>query len=79
MSEKNKTLFRATIEVVNYSELNKSVLNPENADKVKLHLGIFEKPSQAEKFRKRLAENNKQLTFLLTLKEEVNYDETASL
>lgn len=76
---KNKTLFRALIEVVNYSELNKSVLNPENADKIKLNLGIFEKPSQAEKFRKRLAENNMQLTFLLTLTEEVNYDEKTNL
>nr|DAX05421.1 MAG TPA: hypothetical protein [Microviridae sp.] len=75
----NKTLFRALIEVVNYSEINKSVLNPENADKIKLNLGIFDKPSQAEKFRKRLAENNKQLTFLLTLKEEVNYDEKTNL
>lgn len=72
----NKTLFRASIEVRDYSEINKSVLNSENADKIKLNLGIFEKPSQAEKFRKRLAENNKQFTFLLTLKEEVNYDET---
>lgn len=75
----NKTLFRAIIEVVNYSEINKSVLNPENADKIKLNLGIFERPSQAEKFRKRLAENNMQLTFLLTLKEEVNYDEKTNL
>lgn len=75
----NKTLFRASIEVRNYSEINKSVLNPENADKIKLDLGIFKKPSQAEKFRKRLAENNMQLTFLLTLKEEVNYDETTDL
>jgi hypothetical protein len=75
----NKTLFRALIEVVNYSEINKSVLNPENADKIKLNLGIFEKPSQAEKLRKRLSENNKQLTFLLTLKEEVNYDEKTNL
>lgn len=74
-----KTLFRASIEVRDYSEINKSVLNPENADKIKLNLGIFEKPSQAEKFRKRLAENNKQFTFLLTLKEEVNYDETTDL
>lgn len=79
MNENQKTLFRASIEVRNYSEINKSVLNPENADKIKLNLGIFEKPSQAEKFRKRLAENNGQLTFLLTLKEEVDYDETASL
>lgn len=79
MTEKNKTMFRASIEVRDYSETNKSVLNPENADKIKLHLGIFEKPSQAEKFRKRLAENNMQYTFLLTLKEEVNYDETTSL
>lgn len=75
----NKTLFRASIEVRDYSEINKSVLNPENADKIKLNLGIFEKPSQAEKLRKRLAENNKQFTFLLTLKEEVNYDETTDL
>lgn len=75
MNENLKTLFRASIEVRNYSEINKSVLNPENADKIKLDLGIFEKPSQAEKIRKRLAENNKQLTLLLTLKEEVNYDE----
>ena len=74
-----KTLFRASIEVRNYSEINKSVLNPENADKIRLDLGVFEKPSQAEKFRKRLAENNMQLTFLLTLKEEVNYDETTDL
>ena len=78
MNEK-KTLFRASIEVRDYSEINKSVLNPENADRIKLDLGIFEKPSQAEKFRKRLAENNMHYTFLLTLKEEVNYDETASL
>lgn len=78
MNEK-KTLFRSSIEVRDYSEINKSVLNPENADKIKLDLGIFEKPSQAEKFRKRLAENNKQFTFLLTLKEEVNYDETTDL
>lgn len=75
----NETLFRASIEVRDYSEINKSVLNPENADKIKLCLGIFEKPSQAEKFRKRLAENNKQFTFLLTLKEEVNYDQTTDL
>lgn len=79
MNENQTTLFRVSIEVRDYSEINKSVLNPENADKIKLDLGIFEKPAQAEKFRKRLAENNKQYTFLLTLKEEVNYDETASL
>lgn len=79
MNEKQKTLFRASIEVCNYSEINKSVLNPENADKVKLFLGVFEKPSQAEKIRKRLAENNKHLTFLLTLKEEVNYEQTTDL
>ena len=79
MDENQKTLFRASIEVRDYSEINKSVLNPENADKIKLYLGIFEKPSQAEKFRKRLAENNKQFTFLLTLREEFDYDETASL
>ena len=78
MNEK-KTLFRASIEVRDYSEINKSVLNPENADKIKLDLGIFEKPSQAEKFRKRLAENNMRFTFLLSLKEEVNYDETTDL
>jgi hypothetical protein len=75
----NKTLFRASIEVRDYSETNKSVLNPENADIIKLDLGIFEKPSQAERFRKRLAENNKQYTFLLTLKEEVDYDEKTNL
>lgn len=79
MSNEKKTLFHALIEVVNYSEINKSVLNPENADKIKLNLGIFEKPSQAEKFRKRLAENNKLLTFLLTLKEEVDYEQTTDL
>lgn len=79
MSNENKTLFRASIEVRDYSEANKTVLNPENADKFKLDLGIFEKPSQAEKFRKRLAENNMHLTFLLTLKEEINYDETTDL
>lgn len=77
--EKMKTLFRASIEVRNYSEENKTVLNPENADRIKLDLGIFEKPSQAEKFRKRLAENNMHLTFLLTLKEEVNYEQTTDL
>lgn len=79
MNENLKTLFRASIEVRNYLETNKSVLNPENADKIKLDLGIFEKPSQAEKFRKRLAENNMQFTFLLTLKEEVDYDEKTNL
>jgi len=79
MNENLKTLFRASIEVRNYSETNKSVLNPENADKIKLDLGIFEKPFQAEKFRKRLAENNMQFTFLLTLKEEVDYDEKTNL
>lgn len=79
MNENLKTLFRASIEVRNYSETNKSVLNPENADKIKLDLGIFEKPSQAEKFRKRLAENNMQFTFLLTLREEVDYDEKTNL
>lgn len=79
MCEKNKSLFCATIEVVNYSESNKSVLNPENADKIKLNLGVFQKPSQAEKLRKRLAENNGQLTFLLTLKEEINYEQTTAL
>ena len=79
MNEKTKTLFRAFIEVRSYSESNKSVLNPENADKIKLNLGIFQKPSQAEKFRKRLAENNSQFTFLLTLKEEVNYEQTTDL
>jgi hypothetical protein len=51
----------------------------ENADKLKLDLGIFEKPFQAEKFRKRLAENNMHLTFLLTLKEEVNYEQKTDL
>lgn len=79
MNEKTKTLFRASIEVRDYSEINKSVLNPENADKIKLDLGIFEKPSQAEKFRKRLSENNAQFTFLLTLKEEVDYEQTTDL
>jgi histone deacetylase complex regulatory component SIN3 len=34
----NKTLFRALIEVVNYSEINKSVLNPENADNRRYHI-----------------------------------------
>lgn len=79
MDKENKTLFRASIEVRNYSETNKTVLNPENVDKIRLNLGIFEKPSQAEKIRKRLAENNKQFTFLLTLKEEVDYDKTTDL
>lgn len=79
MSEKAKTLFRASLEIRNYSEQNQTVLNPENADKFKLNLGIFEKPSQAEKLRKRLAESNMHLTFLLTLKEEVNYDQTTDL
>lgn len=77
--KKTKTLFRASIEVLNYSEENKTVLNPENADKVKLDLGIFEKPSQAEKFRKRFAENNMHLTFLLTLEEEMNYEQETDL
>lgn len=79
MNEKTKTLFRASVEVRDYSDVNKSVLNPENADKIKLNLGIFEKPSQAEKFRKKLAENNAQFTFLLILKEEVNYEQTTDL
>jgi hypothetical protein len=79
MNENQKTLFRASIEVRDYSETNKTVLNPANADKIKLDLGIFEKPSQAEKFRKRLSENNKQFTFLLILKEEVNFDEKTNL
>lgn len=79
MNEKTKTLFHASIEVRNYSEINKSVLNPENADKIRLNIGLFEKPSQAEKFRKRLAENNAELTFLLTIKEEVNYEQTTDL
>lgn len=79
MNENQKTLFRASIEVRDYSEINKSVLNPENADKIKLNLGIFEKPSQAEKFRKRLAENNGQFTFLLTLTEELDYEQTTAL
>lgn len=77
--KKQKTLFRASIEVRDYSETNKSVFNPENADKIKLNLGIFEKPSQAERFRKRLAENNGQFTFLLTLTEEINYEQTTDL
>lgn len=75
--EKSKTLFRALVDVRNYSETNKTVLNPENADSIVLNLGLFERPSQAEKIRKLLADNNKQFTFLMTLKEEVNYDETA--
>ena len=75
----NKTLFRASIEVRDYSEINRPVLNPENADKIRLDLGIFDKPFQAEKLRKRLAEYNKQFTFLLTLKEVVNYDEKTNL
>lgn len=79
MNENQKTLFRASIEVRDYSEINKSVLNPENAGKFKLDLGIFEKPSQAERFRKRLAENNGQFTFLLTLTEEVNYEQETTL
>lgn len=79
MADVLKTLFRATIEVRNYSEENKTVLNPENAEKIRLDLGVFQKPSQAEKLRKRLAENNKHLVFLLTLKEEVNYDEATDL
>ena len=61
----------------NYSATNKTVLNPENADSIVLRLGLFERPSQAEKIRELLAENNKKFTFLMTLKEEVNYDETA--
>ena len=77
MSNKTKTLFRASIDVRNYSATNKTVLNPENADSIVLRLGLFERPSQAEKIRELLAENNKQFTFLMTLKEEVNYDETA--
>jgi hypothetical protein len=79
MNENQKTLFRASIEVRDYSKINQSVLNPENADKIKLNLGIFEKPSQAEKLRKRLAENNGQFTFLLTLTEEVDYEQTTAL
>lgn len=79
MNDNTKTLFRAFIEVRDYSESNKTVLNSENADKIKLNLGIFQKPSQAEKLRKRLAENNGQFTFLLTLKEEVNYEQTTDL
>lgn len=79
MSEKAKTLFRAFVEVRDYSESNKTVLNPENAAKIKLNLGIFQKPSQAEKLRMRLAENNGQFTFLLTLKEEVDYEQTTDL
>lgn len=79
MSEKLITLFRASIEVRNYSSSNQTVLNPENADKVNLSLGLVDKPSKAEKIRKLLAENNKHLTFLLTIKEEINYDEGTNL
>lgn len=79
MSEKLITLFRASIEVRNYSSTNQTVLNPENADKVNLSLGLVDKPSKAEKIRKLLAENNKHLTFLLTIKEEINYDEETNL
>lgn len=79
MNEKSNTLFRASIEVRNYSITNQTVLNPENADKVILSLGLVDKPSKAEKIRKLLAENNKHLTFLLTIKEEINYDEETSL
>jgi hypothetical protein len=75
----NETLFRASIEVRNYSETNKTVLNPENADGVVLNIGLFERPSQAEKIRKLLSDHNKQFTFLMTLKEEINYDETTDL
>lgn len=79
MSKKPNTLFRASIEVRNYSNINQTVLNPENADKVNLSLGLVDKPSKAEKIRKLLAENNKHLTFLLTIKEEFNYDEETNL
>lgn len=79
MSEKSKTLFRASIEVRDYSDTNKTVLNPENADKYVLNLGLFERPSQAEKIRKLLAVNNKQYTFLMTLEEQLNYDEETIL
>lgn len=67
-------MFRASIEVRDYSDTNKSVLNPENADKIVLELGVFDTPRQAEKFRVRLADNNPNYTFLLTLKEEVDYE-----
>lgn len=69
-----KTKFRASIEVRDYSDSNKSVLNPENADRVVLELGVFDRPRQAEKLRIRLADNNPNYTFLLTLKEEVDYE-----
>lgn len=79
MNDKSNTLFRASIEVRDYSETNKTVLNPENADKVNLSLGLVDRPSKAEKIRKLLAENNKHLTFLLTIKEEISYDEETNL
>lgn len=71
-----KTYYHAKIEVRNYSEQNKTVLNPENAEKIVLDIGDFARPSQAEKFRKRLAENNHTFTFLLTIKENVDYEST---
>lgn len=71
---KSKTMFRASIEVRNYSDSNKTVLNPENADKIQLDLGYFSRPSQAEKLRRMLADNNPAYTFLLTLKEDIDYE-----
>lgn len=68
------TKFRASIEVRDYSAINKSVLNPENADRIVLELGVFDKPRLAEKLRVRLADNNPNYTFLLNLKEEVDYE-----
>lgn len=71
---KGKTKFRVSIEVRDYSDINKSVLNPENADKIILELGVFDTPRQAERLRARLADNNPNYTFLLTLKEELDYE-----
>lgn len=79
MPKVSKTMFRASIEVRDYSECNETVLNPENADKYVLSLGLFDKPSKAEKIRKLLSVNNPKYTFLLTLIEETEYDQTTSL
>lgn len=71
---KSKTMFCASIEVRDYSETNKTVLNPENADKFVLKLGFFERPSAVEKIRRLLADNNPNFTFLLNLTECIDYE-----
>lgn len=71
--KKAKTYYSAVIDVRDYSPHNRTKINPENSDTITtLNLGLFDKPSKAEKIRALLSDNNPHLTFLLQLTEFID-------